>query len=243
MPPLIQITAADIDTAGLEIDRDLPADWLRHELGDVEIGSDVPGRVTARLSRSGGAEIVVRGRVRASLTLPCARCLEPAHADVEGELSLLLKPAAPQPPPSAARKAAATPAKEPRARRSAPAKEPASAKREPEYEFTSEEAEIDHYDGERVVLDPFIREAILLEVPNFPLCSESCPGIAPAPIAAQATAEPPAEVDPRLAPLGALRDRLASADAEKKSPATARADKKQSPPAKSAGRKSKSNKE
>ena len=39
---------------------------------------------------------------------------------------------------------------------------------------------MDHYDGETVVLDPFVREAILLEVPNFPLCSEDCAGIQPA---------------------------------------------------------------
>lgn len=48
----------------------------------------------------------------------------------------------------------------------------------PEYEFSASEAEYDLYDGETVVLDPFVREALLLEMPNFPLCSEDCPGIA-----------------------------------------------------------------
>src|SRR5262249_11349841 len=92
--------------------------------------------------------------------------------------------------------------------------------KEPEYEFTAEEADLDTYDGETVVLDAFVREAILLEMPNFPLCSEACPGIGPAAsgrdrddgptIRARAEAEEataPA-LDPRLAPLGALRERL-----------------------------------
>jgi uncharacterized protein len=79
------------------------------------------------------------------------------------------------------------------------------ASAEPEYEFSSDEADEDTYDGETVVLDPFIREAILLEVPNFPLCSEACPGIRPA---AAPAAAPVAAVDPRLAPLSALRAKL-----------------------------------
>ncbi len=54
----------------------------------------------------------------------------------------------------------------------------------PEYEFSSGEAEYDLYDGESVVLDDFVREALLLELPNFPLCSEDCPGIAPVPVEA-----------------------------------------------------------
>lgn len=51
----------------------------------------------------------------------------------------------------------------------------------PEYEFSAEEADHDLYDGETVVLDGFVREALLLEVPNFPLCSEDCPGIGAVP--------------------------------------------------------------
>ena len=86
--------------------------------------------------------------------------------------------------------------------------------KEPEYEFSSDEAEHDTYDGETVVLDDFIREALLLELPNFPLCSEACPGIRPAEQAPGAEPGAPSErVDPRLAPLGALRATLAKSEA------------------------------
>ena len=51
--------------------------------------------------------------------------------------------------------------------------------------------------------DEFVREAILLELPQFPLCSGSCVGIPPA-----SAAGPDKSIDPRLAPLGALRSKL-----------------------------------
>ena len=85
--------------------------------------------------------------------------------------------------------------------------------KDPEYEFAPEEAEHDTYDGETVVLDDFIREALLLELPNFPLCSEACPGIRPAEPAPGVEPSAPGErVDPRLAPLGALKATLAKSE-------------------------------
>lgn len=186
---LISITANDIDAAGTTVDAELPLAWLEGELTDTDVRALAPGHVTARLSRT-GTEIVVRGRARASLTLPCSRCLEPARVDVEGELSLLLRPA----------------------------KGTGDAKHaHKEYEFGADEADHDTYDGETVVLDTFVREALLLEVPNFPLCSEACAGIgAPASPGADATERAgSAPLDPRLAPLSALRDKLAKQSSTK----------------------------
>jgi uncharacterized protein len=197
------IPANDIDISGVAIDAELAVDWIESELGDADVHATAPGHVSARLSES-GKEIVVRGRIRAEVTTPCARCLQPAPVAVDTELALLLKPAPPEPrqAPAGRRRGAAD--KEP-----APAK-PTRARKDAEYEFGAGEADVDTYDGEEVVLDGFIREAILLEMPNFPLCSESCPGIrAPALSPGEATWEP--AIDPRLAPLGALRDKLQKA--------------------------------
>ena len=80
--------------------------------------------------------------------------------------------------------------------------------------FSSEEADVDFYDGETVVLDEFLREAVLLEVPSFPLCSEDCPGIRPSAKSTPERSEP--VLDPRLSPLRALKTKLmlaASSDA------------------------------
>lgn len=177
---LLSVSANDIDTAGLAIKAELPLTWLKEELSDAALEGAAPGRVDLRLSRS-GQDVVVHGKVVADLRTPCARCLEPAKVAVDTELSLLLQP------------------------KSGDGHERKHAADE-EYEFSSSEADVDTFDGETVVLDPFVREAILLEVPNFPLCSEDCPGIRPASPAAPD--EPGPRVDPRLAPLGALREKL-----------------------------------
>ena len=199
--PLFTITANDIDTAGRSVDADLPIDWLTAELAEGDLTAAAPGHVTARLSRTGigvgsSGEIVLRGRVRAELTTPCARCMDATPVHVDAEMTLLLRPSAAAKPPKGDRKKA-----------NGNGKPPAKAE-EDEYEFTSEEADFDVYDGETIVLDPFLREAILLEVPNFPLCSDACPGIRPAVLE---RAEPAPAIDPRLAPLNALRERLAAA--------------------------------
>jgi uncharacterized protein len=192
---LLSISAHDLDTAGFAVDVDLPVPWLEQELCDAELTAVAPGHFDGRLSRSGNL-VVIRGRVRADVQTSCARCLLPATVHVLAEVSLLLKPAA----PAAAPRHTSDAHDGKRANGASKA-----AHKEPEWEFSAEDADVDTYDGETVVLDPFIREAILLEIPNFPLCSEACPGIRPA--AEEPAAEP--AVDPRLAPLRALRAKIA----------------------------------
>lgn len=231
--PLFIISAGDIETPGLTIDADIPPAWIAEELAEAEVtaaladdpaSGPLPGHVTARLSRS-GTEIVVRGHVVASVSMPCARCLRPSKVDIDGELSLLLKCVPVKPGKGKARKekpgiAEAGPV--PRRGRTPAVDAGAGAghghtsaagaghkRKESEYEFSADEADVDTYDGEQVVLDPFIREAMLLELPNFPLCSEACPGIGPPPgPKVEAAGGAPLVIDPRLAPLAALRAKL-----------------------------------
>ncbi len=167
MRPLLAIAANDVDQSGILVEQVLPEAWISARLGEESYRASGDGRFWGRLSRSGRSEIIVRGSVTVDVELPCARCLRPTASSVRGEVSLLLKER-----PGAAefsRIGERWPARE---------KQP-KAHRAAEYEFTSEEADVDEYDGEVVILDDFIREAILLELPNFPLCSESCTGIWP----------------------------------------------------------------
>jgi len=227
---LFAINAADIDAAGRSIDADLPVEWLDKQLAECDVQATEPGKVSVRLSRS-GEDIVVRGKTRALLTVPCGRCLSPAKLNLEAELTLVLRPAKPTPSEAAAANARASrraaskaatgktatgKAAEPGAASTATGngkgKRPPKEKDLPEYEFASEEADVDTFDGETVVLDDLVREAILLEIPIFPLCSEDCTGIRPASSDAIDEAEEP-RIDPRLAPLGALRAMLAQSKA------------------------------
>jgi len=219
-PPvsLLSYSANDIPSEGVSIQRELPPAWVTTVLQEDDLRADQPGNVEARLSRL-GTDVIVRGKVHAALIGTCSRCLEPARLEVDGELALLLKA-----DPSLSRKAIVAAAKAEIAKAEGKA-EPAPKKgdrgahgggrpdakakhRDVEYEFSPEEAEHDAYDGENVVLDPFVREAILLEVPNSLLCSEDCAGIAlphAEPNGHQANGS---AVDPRLAPLQALKARL-----------------------------------
>jgi len=214
---IFSVSAHDIDAAGLALDAEVPVAWLVEELAGTELSAAAAGRLSARLSRT-GHDVVVRGRVKVDLSVPCARCLEPTAVPIDTEIALFLRPA-----PGAAH-AGAPAAPRSAGNGKAPAKTKKPAKEEDEYEFSTGEADEDTYDGETVVLDPFVREAILLEVPNFPLCSEGCPGIRPA---AAEPPEPAPRIDPRLAPLSALRRRLEPAPAAPARPPARTTSKKQ----------------
>ena len=187
-------SAQDIDAAGIAVSAPLPVEWLNAQFDEARAHVDKAGSMKGRLSRSGN-DIVVRCKLAFHATIPCARCLEPAEVDVDSPLTLLLRAVAKSRSPQASRIDRVAVAKRSEGRT------PRNVGPD-EYEFSAEEAEIDTYDGENVVLDPFIRETILLEMPNFPLCSEDCPGIRPSDFPRRESAM---NVDPRLSPLEALR--------------------------------------
>lgn len=253
MQPLLVVPHSDIDVAGVGLEAELPPSWLDAQLEEASAVALGPGRVSARLSSSGRADVVVRGEVDAKVRVPCARCLGPAELTLHGELSLLLQPrpglahdhgggstgrrlARSSASKSASKSATAAAAKGeapavasvPKAResaratgapkRGAGARGAAAAKATlPEYEFSSEEAEVDEYDGERVVLDAFVREALLLELPSFPLCSETCPGIDDAPSVGHVPAAEPSSSG-RSNPFEALRQLLPDGGGEEPAP-------------------------
>lgn len=74
---------------------------------------------------------------------------------------------------------------------------------------TTDEADVSRIVDEKIDLEPAVRDAVLLELPNAPLCSEDCPGV-PSPDE-EAWAFVPAgtereRIDPRWA---ALQERFA----------------------------------
>lgn len=181
MSPKFILDLQDLDAAGKQFKTALSKTWLLGALEECEVTpGDHDGEVDIRYSRS-GTDVILHGHVKAEVVLSCARCLSPVPQALRAELSLLLVPGG-----------------DPRGEFARGRK---SQGKGSEYEFNPAEADMDVYNGEEVVLDPFLREALLLEIPPFPLCSEDCRGIAP----------PPAEesqgvgIDPRLAPLLKLK--------------------------------------
>ncbi len=76
-------------------------------------------------------------------------------------------------------------------------------------ELTPEDLEKEWFDGETVILDELLFDALMLDLPMNPRCGETCPGIP----AGESCSGNPAdtsqseekEIDPRLAPLASLR--------------------------------------
>jgi uncharacterized protein len=146
------IPVTDLDAGGKEYRFDVRANWIRGVLeGHEASASTQDGLLVVRASKS-GPDVVVHGKLDATLQVPCARCLEPSTHVVESDVRVLYVPAS-------------------------KVKTPDSG----EYEFTGEEADTFPYDGETVVLDDLVRDELVLEVPMIPLCSEACPGMSPAP--------------------------------------------------------------
>ena len=216
--PFFSVPLADLDRGEREIDEKIPREWLRRALeGSEAEPRDEPGRLTVTVSKS-GRDVMVRGVARAYVTMPCARTLDPVDFDLRADIFLLLAPSsgAAARPAHLARKPTAA-AKRPAKAAGPPSKHKGKAprerrKREEEAALPEEEAARDTYEGDRVNLDPFVREFLLLELPMVPLRedlrSEETPAIERALEPAPERRQAQEAIDPRLAPLADIASRL-----------------------------------
>lgn len=161
----------DLDAGGKDFRFAVRAGWVRGVLeGHEATSSAVDGSLAVRASKS-GTDVVVVGTLDAELTVPCARCLEPAPVAVHSDLSVIFVPESKLRADSA------------------------------DGELSEDEANTLSFEGETVVLDDLVRDELVLEIPMIPLCSEDCPGMAPSPSAQGVGEKTEKPIDPRLAPL------------------------------------------
>jgi uncharacterized protein len=173
------ISAVELDAGGRGYAFPVRAPWMRAALEDHEATArGVDGKLEVRASKS-GSDVVVHGTLRASLLVPCARCLEPVTVEIDEPISLLVVPQV-----------------------AVSSKKPAPE----EDQILAGEADTLPYDGETVVLDDFVRDELILQTPNFPLCSEDCPGMSPCLPLPDRTSAPDRPIDPRLLPLLRLKN-------------------------------------
>lgn len=203
---LFSIPLADLEYGDREIDEAIPIDWLAKALEGTEAtvrGS--PGHLTLTVSKN-GRDVMVRGKARAEVTMPCARTLDPVNFDLSSDVFLMLSPAPAGPiraKESGKKGAAKEGARPERKKRQAREEDPV---------LDEVETARDTYQGDRVVLDPFVREFLLLELPMVPLRedlrSEATPAIERPPVSADEARPASEAIDPRLAPLAAIASRL-----------------------------------
>ncbi|MEN9580256.1 MAG: hypothetical protein RJA70_3265 [Pseudomonadota bacterium] len=169
----------------------MPVEWLTTAFeGTDATPTDKPGQLTATLFKNGG-QFLVQGKIHVQLTLPCARTLDPVTYELQPELFLALTQIQPARPGS---------------RRPAPT--PTLREEATDAALTDEDAAFDTFEGDRIVLDAFVREQILLDLPMFPLRSDlrsAAPTVIHSPPESAAKV---AEIDPRLKPLQALAEKL-----------------------------------
>ncbi len=210
MEPSLVIPVADLEDGPHSVRFDLSEAWLRAALEGTEAEASGPGSLEVELLKD-GKQVMVRGHADVVVVMPCVRTLAPVNVSLRPEIFLML---------SEALRADSARHRERKARRrkgrlhTAPAAAKAAKKGHRPWlddpVLSDEAAAHDTYDSEKVVLDGFVREFILLDLPMSPTVSDLPPedkaAIPPAPASDEQGQDSP--LDPRLAPLAAIAKRL-----------------------------------
>jgi uncharacterized metal-binding protein YceD (DUF177 family) len=207
--PRLVVSVSDLDNGPKEASFTLPLAWLKEVLepGGATPGGD--GTLTVELTKQ-GQDVMVRGRATLAVTMPCVVTLEPVPFDLRPEIFLMLKPGK-APAPAKRPPKAAAPKAETKAEQQAPKRKKRPGARDLEPELSSQDGAPDTFVGDEIVLDEFVREFLLLELPlyprrpDLPSAEES---LVSRPLAGP-TGEKP--IDPRLEPLAKLAARLRGA--------------------------------
>lgn len=220
--PELVIPVADLERGPKQVEFTLSQAWLTRALEGTEASITAPGKAEVTLSKN-GPSVLVRGRIEVDLTMACVVTLDPVPVPVRTDILLMLSPASGS---GAHGDAGGSKHRAPRAPRADAAKNSdkarperapgrkSSEKGEGKWEETpllsDETAGQDTYDGHEIVLDDFVREFVILELPMFPrrsdLPTEQTAANPPLPADSQPGGDKP--LDPRLSPLAELKSRL-----------------------------------
>ncbi len=227
--PELVIPVADLDRGPKHAEFVLTEPWLSHALEGTNATIVAPGKVDVTVTKN-GPDVLVRGQLIADLTLPCVITLDPVPVPVRVEILLMLSPksgATTAHEGHVARRRARPPKIEDPAAPAAPEKAKRAAARagrpkglgksgaadgnwDESPVLDDETAGQDTYEGHEIVLDDFVREFLVLELPMFPrrsdLPTDEPAANPPLPADSQPGGDKP--LDPRLSPLADLKSRL-----------------------------------
>lgn len=202
--PELVVPLADLERGPKRVEFALSEAWLRGALEGTDASvAAAPGKLDLTLTKN-GPEVLARGTLTAELTMPCVVTLDPVPVAVKTEIVLMLAPKRPGTEAPAERGAGR------RARVAAAKGQTGTGHWEETPLLTDEDAGRDTYEGHEIVLDHFVREFLILELPMFPRRSD-LPTDGPAanpPLPAGNQPEGQAPLDPRLSPLAELKSRL-----------------------------------
>lgn len=201
--PAFAVPVSDLERGEKTVSFTVPESWLRQAFAGTDAEPRGDGVLEVELRKT-GRSVMVRGHASAEIHMPCVVTLDPLPFSLKPEIFLLLSPdeTAPNKPALGRRRVEKQPVgpKKGRSRGHEDLEDGA--------ELSSDTAAKDTYDGETVVLDGFLREFLVLELPLYPrradLPSDQTPAIAPP----SPPPDPAGSVDPRLQPLAAIAKRL-----------------------------------
>jgi uncharacterized protein len=157
----MRVNIDEIKESGLDRSWDLTQAQLDEMLAGDRSGYRARGavHVDARLEKL-GRRVRVEAGAKAELAGACKRCLAPVSVDVPVAFELTLVPA-----DERDEDAAASDKEHDRGPKGG--------------SFSASDAEEETYTGKVIDLDPIVREEILLELPEYPVCDEKCKGLCP----------------------------------------------------------------
>ncbi len=134
---------------------EVPLPWLRETLGKTDAEVARPGRVAGDISLLSGGAVLIRGRLEAGFTVPCARCLEPAAVSADAEVCVQYE------------------------RGAASSRPMTRADEDDEEGIDPDEPDQFTYAGTKIDLRPMLGETILMAYPMRALCErgEDCRGL------------------------------------------------------------------
>ena len=156
----MRVNIDEIKENGLQRDWDLTREAVDEIVREDNAGyrAAAPAHVAARLDKV-ERRVLLRAKSTVSLSVPCGRCLTSLGVDVPLDLQMTYVPA-----DEAVDRGGATGDEDRGGARGAGSFEPGAADEET-------------YTGKTIDLDPAIREGILLALPGYPVCAESCKGL------------------------------------------------------------------
>ncbi len=159
----MRVNIDEIKEAGLDRSWDLSREQVDQIVAGDPAGYRARGsaHVEAHLEKV-ERRVRVEAEATALLTVACGRCLAPTSVDAPVAFELTL-----------------VPADEYEEAEEAPRAEKDASKGHRGGSFDAKEAEEETYSGKTVDLDPMLREQILLALPSYPVCKESCKGLCP----------------------------------------------------------------
>jgi uncharacterized metal-binding protein YceD (DUF177 family) len=190
-----QVLVRDLPThRRFEVPPALVAEWLkglpmRDALGAPEDDPEAGHGVAELDLYADGTQAFAAGAFRGELTVACSRCINPVKLVIDEKLRVTFLPRHELPEDDDEASARST----------------GDADDGPE--VAEDDLDVFPFDGERIDLEPLLREQFVLALPFAPLCAETCKGLCPQCGIDRNTAScscvPP--IDPRLAALKGLK--------------------------------------